>query len=44
MVSAMSSENTNEDNVEEELQSKACELGFQHITDIVNATTKQQSE
>jgi hypothetical protein len=34
MVDAMRSfENIDEDNVEEWLQSVACELGFQHMTD-----------
>jgi hypothetical protein len=35
-------ENIDEDNVEEQLQSEACELGFQHMTDIVNAAAKQK--
>jgi hypothetical protein len=39
-------ENVNEDNTEEWLQTGACELSFQHITDmdIVNAATKQKGE
>jgi hypothetical protein len=37
-----SSENINEDNAEEWLKSDACELGFQHMTDmgIANVATK----
>jgi hypothetical protein len=37
-------EHINEDNVEEWLQSDACEVGFQHITVIVNAAAKQKGE
>jgi hypothetical protein len=39
-------ENADEDNIEERLQSDACELGFRHMTyiDIVNATAKQKGE
>jgi hypothetical protein len=36
-------ENIDEDNIEEWLQSDACELGFQH-TDIVSAAAKQKAE
>jgi hypothetical protein len=47
MVCAMrSSENVDEDNVEEWIQSDACELGFQNMTHThaVNAATKQERE
>jgi hypothetical protein len=39
-------ENVNENNIVEWLQSNACELGFQHMTDmdIVNSATKQKGE
>jgi hypothetical protein len=32
--------NINENNIEELLQSDACEMGFQHMTDTVNAAMK----
>jgi hypothetical protein len=47
MVGAIRSfENIDEDNVEERLQSDACELGFQHMTytDIFNAAAKQKCD
>jgi hypothetical protein len=47
MLCAMrSSENVSEDNIEEWLQSDACELSLQHMTDtdITNAATKQKGE
>jgi hypothetical protein len=47
LVFAMRSfENTDEDSVEEWLLSDACELSFQHMTnmDIVNAAMKQKKE
>jgi hypothetical protein len=47
MVCAMKSfENVNKGNVEEWLQSDACEPGFQHMTNtgIVNVTAKQKGE
>jgi hypothetical protein len=41
----VNSENLSEDNIEEWLQSDACEVGFQHIqTDIINAAAKQKGE
>jgi hypothetical protein len=45
-ASPKSFENVSEDNIEEWLQSDACELGFQHMTDmgIVNAAMKQKGE
>jgi hypothetical protein len=41
-----SSENVDEDNAEEWIQSDACELGFQNMTHThaVNAATKQEGE
>jgi hypothetical protein len=36
--------NAEEDNITEWLQGDACELGFQHMTDTVSATTKQKGE
>jgi hypothetical protein len=43
MVCDMKSyENTDEDNIEEWLQSDGCQLGFQHMTYIINAAKKKR--
>jgi hypothetical protein len=40
----VSSEDIQQWNTEEWLQSDVCEMGFQHMTDIVNPATKQKRE